>query len=89
MIITFEITAEDIQQAVFNAHTIGNMLGLPFEVVGMGSDTVQLTIEILPGMIDSGFVEAPFNKEGCVDYKWLCNELEHRRTTLQKRGRTL
>lgn len=24
-----------------------------------------------------------------IDYKWLCNELEHRRTTLQKRGRTL
>lgn len=68
MIITLEITAEDNQQAVFNAHTIGNMLGLPFEVVGMGSDTtVQLTIEIQPGMINSRFVEAPFNKEECVD----------------------
>lgn len=24
-----------------------------------------------------------------IDYKWICNELEHRRTTLQKRGRCL
>ena len=24
-----------------------------------------------------------------IDYKWIANELEHRRTTLQKRGRTL
>ena len=24
-----------------------------------------------------------------INYKWLCNELEHRRTTLQKRGRCL
>ena len=24
-----------------------------------------------------------------IDYKWLANELTHRRTTLQKRGRTL
>lgn len=24
-----------------------------------------------------------------VDYRWLCQELEHRRETLQKRGRTL
>ena len=24
-----------------------------------------------------------------IDYKWLVNELEHRRTSLQKRGRTL
>ena len=23
-----------------------------------------------------------------IDYKWLANELEHRRITLQKRGRT-
>lgn len=64
MIITFEITAEDSQQATFNAHTIGNIIGLPFEVVGMGSeDTVQLTIEIQPGMINGGFVKEPFNKK--------------------------
>lgn len=24
-----------------------------------------------------------------IDYRWLCQELEHRRETLQKRGRTL
>ena len=24
-----------------------------------------------------------------IDYRWLCQELKHRRTTLQKRGRTL
>jgi len=24
-----------------------------------------------------------------IDYRWIANELEHRRTTLQKRGRTL
>ena len=24
-----------------------------------------------------------------LDYKWIANECEHRRTTLQKRGRTL
>ena len=24
-----------------------------------------------------------------IDYRWLCQELKHRRTSLQKRGRTL
>lgn len=64
MIITFDVVAEDNQEATFKAHNIGNMLGLPFEVIGQCSeDSVQLTLEIQPGMINPGFVDEPFNKE--------------------------
>ncbi len=66
MIITFEIKADTHDDATSKAHKIGNMINLPFEVVGMlNDDFVQLTIEIQPGMINGGFVDIPFNV--CLD----------------------
>ena len=62
MIITFEIKADTEEDATKKAHDIGNKINLPFEVVGkLDHDVVQLTMEIQPGMIDSGFVDIPFN----------------------------
>ena len=45
--------------------------------------TILNELEVLEDGVDVDYSEV------ITDYKWLCNMLEHRRTTLQKRGRTL
>ena len=39
-------------------------------------------LEVLEDGVDCDYTEVR------TDLAWLCNQLEHRRTTLQKRGRT-
>ena len=66
MIISFDIEGTDNLTPAMVAHQIGNLIGLPFEVVGSGTgfdDPVDLTIEISEEMIFEGFVSEPFNKE--------------------------
>lgn len=44
--------------------------------------TVLNELEILEDGVDSDYSQV------VIDYKWLVNECEHRRETLQRRGRT-
>lgn len=45
--------------------------------------TVLNELEVLEDGIDADYSQV------VIDYKWLLNECEHRRETLQRRGRTL
>ena len=45
--------------------------------------TVLNELEVLEDGIDADYSQVT------IDYRWLVQELEHRRETLQKRGRTL
>ena len=45
--------------------------------------TVINELEVLEDGVDVDWSQV------VIDYKWIANECEHRRTTLQKRGRTL
>lgn len=45
--------------------------------------TVLNELEILEDGVDADYSQVT------IDYRWLVQELEHRRETLQKRGRTL
>lgn len=66
MLVIFDIEGSGDLSPVMVAHRIGNLIGLPFEVVSMGNDDelVQLAVRIQKDSIVEGTIESPFNEGG-------------------------